>query len=171
MGYIKCPRCELNYMLDTERYCSVCKREMRGEDEHEELELCSACGEHPVVPGEELHGVDFSVRKGEILGIGGLAGHGKAAIANGIMGLYPSAGEVLLYGKSLNVKDTLSTLEQGVMFVSEDRRGVGLLLDESVETNITVAAMRVRNDFTRKAGPFRFYDRKKGKSSRNFPAA
>lgn len=116
------------------------------------------------MPGEELHGVDFSVRKGEILGIGGLAGHGKAAIANGIMGLYPSAGEVLLYGKSLNVKDTLSTLEQGVMFVSEDRRGVGLLLDESVETNITVAAMRVRNDFTRKAGPFRFYDRKKGKS-------
>lgn len=54
MGYIKCPRCELNYMPDTERYCSVCKREMRGEDEHEELELCSACGEHPVVPGEEL---------------------------------------------------------------------------------------------------------------------
>ena len=54
MGYIKCPRCELNYMPDTERYCQVCKREMRGEDEHEELELCSACGEHPVVPGEEL---------------------------------------------------------------------------------------------------------------------
>ena len=43
MGYIKCPRCELNYIPDTERYCSVCKREMRGEDEHEELELCSAC--------------------------------------------------------------------------------------------------------------------------------
>lgn len=54
MGYIKCPRCELNYIPDTERYCSVCKREMRGEDEREELELCSACGEHPVVPGEEL---------------------------------------------------------------------------------------------------------------------
>ena len=52
MGYIKCPRCELNYMPDTERYCQVCKREMRGEDEHEELELCSACGEHPVVPGD-----------------------------------------------------------------------------------------------------------------------
>ena len=54
MGYIKCPRCELNYMPDTERYCSVCKREMRGEDEHDEIELCSACGENPVVPGEEL---------------------------------------------------------------------------------------------------------------------
>lgn len=54
MGFIKCPRCELNYMPDTERYCAVCKREMRGEDEQPELELCSACGEHPVVPGEEL---------------------------------------------------------------------------------------------------------------------
>ena len=51
MGYIKCPRCELNYMPDTERYCSVCKREMRGEDEHDEIELCSACGENPVVRG------------------------------------------------------------------------------------------------------------------------
>ena len=54
MAYIKCPRCELNYMPDTERYCTVCKREMRGEDEHEEIELCSACGEHPALPGEEL---------------------------------------------------------------------------------------------------------------------
>ena len=54
MGYIKCPRCELNYIQESERYCPVCKREMRGEDEHEELELCSACGERPVVPGEEL---------------------------------------------------------------------------------------------------------------------
>ncbi len=52
MGYIKCPRCELNYMPDTERFCSVCKREMRGEDDHEEL--CTACGERPALPGEDL---------------------------------------------------------------------------------------------------------------------
>lgn len=55
MGLIKCPRCELNYMLDTDKMCSVCKREVRGESEqYEMVELCSECGENPVVPGQEL---------------------------------------------------------------------------------------------------------------------
>ena len=55
MGLIKCPRCELNYMLDTDKMCSVCKREVRGENEQDEMiELCSECGENPVVPGQEL---------------------------------------------------------------------------------------------------------------------
>lgn len=55
MGLIKCPRCELNYMLDTDKMCTVCKREVRGESEQDEMiELCSECGENPVVPGQEL---------------------------------------------------------------------------------------------------------------------
>ncbi len=55
MGLIKCPRCELNYMLDTDKICSVCRREVRGESEqYEMIELCSECGENPVVPGQEL---------------------------------------------------------------------------------------------------------------------
>ena len=55
MKLVKCPRCELNYMLDTDKMCSVCKREVRGESEqYEMLELCSECGENPVVPGQEL---------------------------------------------------------------------------------------------------------------------
>lgn len=55
MGLVKCPRCELNYMLDTDKICSVCRREVRGESEqYEMIELCSECGENPVVPGQEL---------------------------------------------------------------------------------------------------------------------
>ena len=55
MSLIKCPRCELNYMLDTDKMCSVCRREVRGESEqYEMIELCSECGENPVVPGKEL---------------------------------------------------------------------------------------------------------------------
>lgn len=55
MSLIKCPRCELNYMLDTETMCSVCRREVRGESEqYDMIELCSECGENPVVPGQEL---------------------------------------------------------------------------------------------------------------------
>ena len=55
MKLVKCPRCELNYMLDTDKICSVCQREVRGESEqYEMIELCSECGENPVVPGQEL---------------------------------------------------------------------------------------------------------------------
>lgn len=55
MNLIKCPRCELNYMLDTDKMCSVCRREVRGESEqYEMIELCSECGENPVVPGQDL---------------------------------------------------------------------------------------------------------------------
>ena len=55
MALIKCPRCELNYMNDTDTMCSVCRREVRGESEQFEMvELCSECGENPVVPGHEL---------------------------------------------------------------------------------------------------------------------
>ena len=55
MGLIKCPRWELNYRLDTEKICSVCRREVRGESEqYDMVELCSECGENPVVPGQDL---------------------------------------------------------------------------------------------------------------------
>lgn len=51
----KCPRCELNYILDGGDLCTVCRKEVRGEDEPDEIaELCSECGENPVVPGGEL---------------------------------------------------------------------------------------------------------------------
>ena len=55
MSLVKCPRCELNYMNDTDKMCSVCRREVRGESESfEMIEMCSECGENPVVPGQEL---------------------------------------------------------------------------------------------------------------------
>ena len=54
MRLMKCPRCELNYLREGETYCSVCRREMRGEDRRDENEMCSICNEHPVMPGKEL---------------------------------------------------------------------------------------------------------------------
>ncbi len=55
MALVKCPRCELNYMNDTDEMCSVCRREVRGESEsYDMIELCSECGENPSVPGYEL---------------------------------------------------------------------------------------------------------------------
>lgn len=112
------------------------------------------------MPTERCRNVNLEIKKGEILGIGGLAGHGKTSIATGVMGLYPSTGEVLYKGKELDVKNTQQTLRSGIMFVSEDRRGTGLMLEDTIEHNINVASMYINNNFLKQYGFFRFYDKK-----------
>lgn len=102
------------------------------------------------MPGELVLDVNLKVKKGEILGIGGMAGQGKIGIANGIMGLYPNDGEVIFKGEKLDNKDPMIPLKKGLFFVSEDRKGVGLLLDESINDNIAYAAMQIQNRFFKK---------------------
>ena len=54
MRLIKCPRCELNYITEEEGYCKICKREMKGESQREEIELCTVCNEAPALPGKDV---------------------------------------------------------------------------------------------------------------------
>ncbi|MBR5232042.1 MAG: hypothetical protein IKW00_07330 [Clostridia bacterium] len=54
MKLSKCPRCELNYILDGETYCKICRLEMKGEPIREEIEMCTVCGEHPAMPGKDI---------------------------------------------------------------------------------------------------------------------
>ncbi len=54
MKLMKCPRCELNYITENEKYCKVCLREMKGETPKEEVELCSICNEAPALPGRDV---------------------------------------------------------------------------------------------------------------------
>ncbi|MCL2558807.1 MAG: sugar ABC transporter ATP-binding protein, partial [Treponema sp.] len=99
------------------------------------------------MPGEAVKGVDFDVFAGEIFGIGGMAGQGKVGVANGIGGLFPADGLVEVFGEALDLSRLGSALEKGVAFVSEDRRGVGLLLEESIAHNIMFRAMATRRAF------------------------
>ena len=113
------------------------------------------------MPSESIRGVELELLGGEILGIGGLAGQGKIGIANGLMGLYPAEGKVDVFGKPLTLNAPRKSLETGMAFVSEDRRGVGLLLDESLEMNIAIPAIEVRRKFLRGLGlgPLAWIDR------------
>ena len=106
------------------------------------------------MPGEMVRGIDLEIRKGEIIGIGGLAGQGKLGIANGIMGTYPATGEVRFNGKPLSLNSPRSAMASGIAFVSEDRKGVGLLLDESIELNIAFTAIQVSERFLNKFAGF-----------------
>ena len=112
------------------------------------------------MPGEQLNGLDLDVYEGEILGVGGLAGQGKIGLPNGVMGIFPAEGKVTLFGEEISLNTPRSSLEKGMAMVSEDRRGVGLLLDQSIEDNIAFSAMQINGDFL---GPAPFRLKKTGK--------
>ncbi|MCA9729619.1 MAG: sugar ABC transporter ATP-binding protein [Candidatus Eisenbacteria bacterium] len=111
------------------------------------------------MPGEEVRGVDLDVREGEILGLAGLAGQGKIGIANGVVGLFPASGQVEFRGEPLPLGKPLEALRRRIGFVSEDRRQVGLLLDQSIDLNIAATAIQVQRRFLRGLGPLSWYDR------------
>ena len=110
------------------------------------------------MPGERVYDANFKVRRGEIFGLAGLAGQGKLGIANGILGTYPVKGKAVFNGEELKLSDTSSILKKKIAFVSEDRRGVGLLLGEDIALNIAFNAMEVFDKFIKKIFTFKFRD-------------
>lgn len=102
------------------------------------------------MPGETVRNVNLDIKEGEILGIGGLAGQGKLGIPNGVMGLYDAGGTVEFDGQSIPLNNPRKCLDSSLAFVSEDRREVGLLLDETLEWNIAFSAMQIQNKFLKK---------------------
>ena len=54
MNLVKCPRCDLNYIREDEKYCKICLRELKGESNDDEVELCSICNEEPALPGKDI---------------------------------------------------------------------------------------------------------------------
>lgn len=95
------------------------------------------------MPGEQIHGVDLDIFEGEILGLAGLAGHGKLGLINGLMGFYPASGEVYLHGQRIPIGNARSTMLLGLSFVPENRREIGLILDESIAINICYPQIQV----------------------------
>lgn len=101
------------------------------------------------MPGETVRNVNLDIKEGEILGIGGLAGQGKLGIPNGVMGLYEAGGSVEFDGHEIPLNNPRKCLDSSLAFVSEDRRDVGLLLDETLEWNIAFSPCRSRTNSLR----------------------
>ncbi|SCW47791.1 monosaccharide ABC transporter ATP-binding protein, CUT2 family (TC 3.A.1.2.-) [Rhizobium mongolense subsp. loessense] len=93
--------------------------------------------------GERFHDVSFDLRKGEILGIGGLIGSGRTEIAEGICGLKTrSAGTVRLHGKAQSIRSYCDAVKAGIVYLSEDRKGSGVFLEMSIAQNISVLDLK-----------------------------
>ncbi|MFG6667796.1 sugar ABC transporter ATP-binding protein [Halomonas sp. HNIBRBA4712] len=85
-----------------------------------------------------LHGIDFAVHRGEVLGLAGLVGAGRTEIAEAIMGLRrKSAGEILIDGEPVTLTSPRDAHARGLAYLSEDRQGKGLQLSFSVTQNVT----------------------------------
>lgn len=115
---------------------------------------------HVDMPGEMVKGVELAVYEGEIFGIGGLAGQGKIGISNGLMGLFPTTGQAIVHGETLELDKLGNALDHEMAFVSEDRRGIGLLLNESIERNIVFSALQTKKEFLHHFGPISLYNKK-----------
>ncbi len=93
--------------------------------------------------GKRFHDVSFALRKGEILGIAGLIGAGRSEIVKGICGLHPAiAGEVALNGTRLPLGSYRQSIDNGVVYLSEDRKGDGVFLDLPIAANVSALNLR-----------------------------
>lgn len=81
--------------------------------------------------------ISFSLRKGEILGISGLVGSGRTELAHAIFGFNPAdSGRILLEEKELVNRSVRETIRQGIGYLSEDRKNIGLFLSLNVKQNL-----------------------------------
>jgi inositol transport system ATP-binding protein len=109
--------------------------------------------EHPAVPGECLvrvesltgrgfHDIGFSLHAGEVLGFAGLMGSGRSEMANAVYGLdKPDSGSVIIDGSPKDIRSPRDAIDNGIAFVTEDRKMNGLVLTSSVTENMTLSSL------------------------------
>jgi rhamnose transport system ATP-binding protein len=87
-----------------------------------------------------FHDISFDVRKGEIVGLGGLVGAGRTDVARAIFGIAKAeSGTIEVHGKAAKINDPTDAIALGLSFVPEDRAQAGIFRTLPVEQNITAA--------------------------------
>jgi D-xylose transport system ATP-binding protein len=117
--------------------------------DHEQGEVVFAV-EHISVADPSLTGkklvddVSFSVRRGEVLGIAGLMGAGRSDLLMAIFGAHAGrvSGSIKLAGRPIQIRSPAEAIKQGIGFVTEDRKRFGLVLDQTILNNMTLAGLR-----------------------------
>ncbi|MGR4854487.1 sugar ABC transporter ATP-binding protein [Streptomyces sp. LARHCF252] len=93
----------------------------------------------------KLRGIDLRLRAGEVLGVGGLQGSGRSALARALFGAAPfSTGQVTVDGAPVRLRSPRAAMRAGIAYVSEDRKGEGIVAGQSVLDNALLAGRAVR---------------------------
>lgn len=97
----------------------------------------------------KVENVAFKLNKGEILGISGLVGSGRTEVVRALIGADKvEKKEVYIQGKKVNIKTPYEALECGIALIPEDRKSQGLVLDQSVKNNVSLAGLfKFKNKF------------------------
>lgn len=91
---------------------------------------------------EDSRPIDFSLKRGEILGIAGMVGAGRTEIVRAIFGADNIfSGSIFYKGKKIQIKNPKQAIETGIGFITEDRQKTGLALGLSVVKNMTIAGL------------------------------
>jgi D-xylose transport system ATP-binding protein len=96
-------------------------------------------------PGKKLvDNVSFSVKKGEVVGISGLMGAGRSELLMAIFGAWngKKSGEIFVEGRKVSIDSPRDAIENGIGFVTEDRKRFGLLLEQTILDNLTLAGLK-----------------------------
>ncbi|MGJ7493885.1 multiple monosaccharide ABC transporter ATP-binding protein [Variovorax sp. RT4R15] len=91
---------------------------------------------------EQIKGVNLHVRRGEIVGIAGLMGAGRTEFAMSVFGRSYGqriSGTALMHGKEVDLGTIRKAIDHGIAYVTEDRKGCGLVLDEDIKKNVSLA--------------------------------
>jgi ribose transport system ATP-binding protein len=92
--------------------------------------------------GIRVHDCSFDLHEGEVLGIAGLVGAGRTELARLIYGADPrTSGEVFLQGKHLSIHRPEEAINSGIVYLTEDRKHLGLFLDLTVRENVNVSVL------------------------------
>lgn len=90
-----------------------------------------------------MEDVSFTVRKGEILGIGGLVGAGRSELVNAVFGIIgKQSGAVMIDGREVQIRKPEDAIREGLALVTEDRKLDGFVGGMSIEENITLASLK-----------------------------
>ena len=102
----------------------------------------TTCLEVKNLTGSGVNDVSFTLDRGEILGISGLMGAGRTELMKAIYGALPKeSGKVMLDGKAIEPQNPQEGLAQGIAYISEDRKGDGLVLSLSVKENMSLSCL------------------------------